>query len=98
VTRNIEEKIVFAIAPSGQGDGVPLLLVGVPTGAWDYMKDGKTHHFDLSSIGIPFKLMMYGASDHGAAMKVIEEAAKQQNVPLLDERRRDWAIKPKGLA
>jgi hypothetical protein len=92
---NIEEKIVFGLSPSPGGDGV-MLLLGVPKGAWEYMKDGKTHHFDLSSVGVPIKLIMYGAETHDAAIKVIEEHNRSQGIAHLDERRRDFSIKDKS--
>ena len=53
------QKLVFGVSPEGQGDGVPLLLIGVPDGAWKYMGRGKTHHLDLTSIGISIKLMLF---------------------------------------
>jgi hypothetical protein len=95
MTRNIEKKMVFAVAPEGQGDGVPLVLLGIPTGAWEYMRDGKTHNFDLTRSGIPVKLMLYGAADHSAAMKVVEDHMKTLGLPLLDARREDFSTKPK---
>ncbi|WP_287260120.1 hypothetical protein [Mesorhizobium sp.] len=91
-----DEKLVFAVSPAGQGDGVPILLVGVPNGAWEYMKDGKTHHFDLTKAGVPVKLLFFGAETHAAAMKVIDDAMKASGTAYLDERRTDFAIKPKG--
>ena len=92
---NIEQKLVFAISPQGTGDGVPMLLVGVPRDAWLYMKDGKTHHFDLSSIGIPIKLMMFGAKNHDAVMAVMNQAIAASGDAYLDERQKDFSIKPK---
>jgi hypothetical protein len=80
---------------AGVPDGVPVLLVGVPAGAWEYMKDGKTHHFDLTRIGIPIKMMFFGAADHGAAMKLMEDAQRASNTPALDLRREDFSIKPR---
>ncbi len=88
----IEEKMVFAVSP---GDGVPVVLLGIPQGAWEYMKDGKTHTFDLTRVGIPVKLMLYGAKDHDAAMKMIETHMSDRKLPYLDARREDFSIKPK---
>jgi hypothetical protein len=90
----IEQKIVFANSPRGQGDGVTLLLVGVPRDAWVYMKDGKTHHFDLTQVGMPVKMILFGARNHDAAMAVLQESAKSRGEAYLDERRRDFSIKP----
>ena len=93
--QNIEQKLVFAISPEGQGDGVPVLLIGVARDAWIYMKDGKTHHLDLSSIGIPVKLMMFGAKNHDAAMQVMQQAIAASGQAYLDERQRDFSMQPK---
>lgn len=92
----VEEKLVFAISPEGQGDGVPLLIVGVPRGAWRYMRDGKTHHFDLTKVGIPVKMMFFGCKDHAAGMKVLEDAAKSRGQPYLNKLNEDFSIKPKA--
>jgi hypothetical protein len=96
MTRNIEDKIVFGVCPGGEGDGVPLVLLGIPKGAWEYMKDGKTHNFDLTKAGIPVKLMLYGGDSHSHCMKMIEAHLSKQDLPYLDQRREDFSIKPKG--
>jgi len=95
---DIESKMVFAVAPDGTGDGAPLVMLGIPTGAWDYMSDGKTHTFDLTKIGLPVKLMLYGAADHTSAMKVLEGHLSEQGVAYLDERRTDFSIAPEPTA
>ena len=93
MTKNIEEKVVFGVSPEGCGDGVPLVLLGIPAGAWEYMKDGKTHTFDLTKIGLPIKLVIYGAETHDAAMKMINGYMSEHNLPYLDERHKDFSIK-----
>jgi hypothetical protein len=90
----IEEKMVFGISP-GDGNGVPLVLLGIPKGAWDYMKDGKTHTFDLTKAGLPIKIMLYGADNHSAALKMVERHIAEKGLPYLDQRREDFSIKPR---
>lgn len=51
---------------------------------------------DLTSIGIPLKMIIYGCADHDAGVRIIEDAARKNNVPLLDERRKDFGIKGGG--
>lgn len=92
---SIEQKLVFAIAPQGQGDGVPILMVGVPRAAWLYMKDGKTHHFDLSKIGVPIKFMFFGCKDHADGMKMLEEAIASRGQAYLNKLNEDFSIQPK---
>lgn len=43
---NIEQRPVFALATSDKG---PIIIIGIPKGAWDYMKDGHTTNFSLRS-------------------------------------------------
>jgi hypothetical protein len=95
-TRDINQKIVFGLSPSPEhlGPGT-VLLIGIPAAAWEYMKDGKTHHFDLSTAGVPIQIMLYGAADHDAAKAAIDKHNASLGVPTLDERRRDFSIKPK---
>lgn len=94
MVQTTNEKLVFAVAPSGTGDNVPIVIVGVPADAWKYMSDGKTHHFDLTSVGLPVKFMLFGADDHDSALRVLQEAAAARGMPLQDLRRRDFSIKP----
>lgn len=91
----IEEKIVFGISPDGQGDGIPLVLLGIPKGAWKYMKDGKTHNLDLTKVGIPAKIILYGGDSHTHCMKMIEGHLSGDGLPYLDRRREDFSIKDK---
>src|ERR1700682_5704130 len=93
----VDQKIAFAISPGGQGDGVPMLIVGVPAGAWEYMKDGKTHNLDLTKIGVPVKFVFFGAESHDAAMKVLQQGAAARGEATLDERRRAFSIEPKEV-
>lgn len=58
---NIEQKLVFAISPQGQGDGI----------------------------------MMFGAKNHDEAMKVMGDAIAATGQAYLDERQKDFSIKPK---
>ena len=91
-----DREIVFCIAPaSEQSDGVAVLLFGVPKAAWEYMKDGHTHTFDLTRARLPLKVLIYGAEDHAGAMKPIEEHMRKIGKPFADERGTDFSIKPK---
>jgi len=94
---NIEEKIVFAVAPEGQGDGVPVIMMGIPAGAWNYMQDGKTHTFDLTKAGVRAKLVLFGAQNHADARAALEAAAFASGADALDDQTRtDFSIQPKG--
>lgn len=92
----VDEKVVFGVAPNATGDGAPLVLLGIPALAWENLKGGKCSTFDLTRIGIPVKLMVYGAENHDAAMKVITDYNKAHSLATLDLRREDFGLKPKG--
>ena len=79
-------------------EGGTMVLLGIPAAAWDYMKDGKTHLFDLTKLGLPIQLVLFGAESHDAAMKVIEARNSRLGIAALDERRADFSINPKGAA
>jgi hypothetical protein len=86
-----EDKIVFMVAPTTD-EKPPILVFGIPKAAWDYMADGKTHTFDFTKIGIPLRVMMFGGKDHSDCMRMINETAAANKIPVLDERRRDFSI------
>src|SRR5579885_1315247 len=92
---DMENKVVFAVSLQGQGDGIPVVLLGIPARAWEHMKDGNTHTFDLTRAGVPVKLILYGARTHRDAMAVIETHSSLRGEPLLDARDRDFSIHPK---
>jgi hypothetical protein len=69
---SLRTRIVFAFS-----------LLGVPAGAWDYMKDGKTHHFDLTNIGVPFKLMFGAAIAVSRTVRLSCEARLLRNLTTI---------------
>ena len=90
---SIERKIVFGVAPPDRR-GTATIMIGVPAGAWDHMKDGNTHHFDLTRVGLPTQFVLFGAETHDAAMKLIEQGAREAGAAYLDLRREDFGIAP----
>ena len=89
--RNIEETITFMVGHSPITD-CPMLTLGIPKKAWLNMQDGKSIDFDLRGAGVPLQLLVYGADDHAGVMKIMEDAAKQNGIAILDERRKDFSI------
>lgn len=95
VKGSIEEKIVFALSAAGTGDGIPLVILGVPLGAWKYIREGKTNTFDLTKgpIPIPIKIMVFGGMSHAEVKGVLEKYAFAQGAQgILDETRADFRI------
>ena len=85
------EKVVFAVAPRADG-GLDVLL-GVSAASWEYMKDGKTHTFDLTKLGLPIRIMMFGSADHQKALDVIQAHNASIGVFETDDQRgRDFSI------
>lgn len=89
-----EQKVVFGVAAETGTKNVVVVLQ-VPPGGWEYMKDGTCHTFDLTSLGIPVKLMLAGCKDRADGVRVIEEANRARGLATLHDRR-DFGIKDGG--
>lgn len=89
-----DDKLVFALMPTTDG-GSPLLSIGVPRAAWERLKDGIGDTIDLSPLGFPVRIMVFGTESHAEGVKLLMEGAKRAGVAVLDERRRDFSIKTK---
>ena len=69
------------------------VLLGVPTAAWEYMKDGQTHTLDLLKLGVPIRIILYGGPDHEAVRKVIDAHNRSLGiVGVRDLSREDFSI------
>lgn len=84
-----EEKMVFAVSKAGDE---PLLLLGIPAAAWNHMKDGKTHHFDLTKAGIPLKLIVFGGETRAEMQAIIESHNQRQGLTTLYQPGKDFGI------
>ena len=84
-----EEKMVFAVSKAGDE---PLLLLGIPASAWEYMKNGKTHHFDLTKAGLPLKLIVFGGETRAEMQAIIEEHNRRQGLATLYQPGKDFGI------
>jgi hypothetical protein len=90
----VEDKIVFGFIPDNSGKAADVVVLGIPTAAWEYMKDGHTHTLDLTKIGIPMKLILFGSATHQAALDVIKQ--HNEGKPMEDRRHEDFSVKPDG--
>lgn len=70
-----EQKVAVGLGEALPG-GVPVLLLGIPAGAWEYMQDSKTHTFDLTKVGLPLKLVMFGAPTYDQVVETMDVAAR----------------------
>lgn len=73
---NIDQRVVFG-AGTGEG-GMPVIALGVSEKAWEYMKDGKSHTFDLRPIGLPITLVLFGGETRESIQAILQEAAGGQ--------------------
>lgn len=89
-----KEKVAFGL--SIDESGVPCVLMGISSDAWEYMKDGKTHTFDLTKVGVKVRIMMFGCESHEAALDQMTKGFHAAGKPVLDERNRDFSIPEKG--
>lgn len=88
-----DEKVMFAVAP--RGDGGTDVLLGVPTSAWEYMKDGKTHTFDLTKLGLPIRIIMCGGRDQRQIRDWIDRHNKSLGIDVTENRMDDdFSIRP----
>ncbi len=86
-----EEKIIFAISQDHENQTL-LVMLGIPTAAWEYMKDGKTHTFDLQKAGLPVRLVLFGGRDLESIMKILKEDLQKQGIKVNDQRGKDFSI------
>lgn len=96
-SKSKERNCVFGVSYEGQvgdPDRIPVVVIGIPAGAWAYMADGKTHSFDLSRVGVPVKLMLFGTATRASAMDMITEANAMNGKNTIDATDQDFAMKP----
>lgn len=87
----LEEKIrrhemIFAVAPPKEKGDPDTVILGITTEAWNYMKDGMTHTFDLRKVGIPVQMIIYGSEDYPTAMAHIKQFIDKSGIPFIDAR------------
>lgn len=92
------KRIAFGISGPTVGDATDktTLIIGIPKPAWEYMKDGKTHHFTLESADIPIQIILFGAKTHDLAISIIKEANRVRGFKTEDRTKEDFSIKPKA--
>jgi hypothetical protein len=66
-------------------------VIGIPRPAYERMKDGKTLHFENIEMGL--RIVLFGAADHAAAVKMLHDGAAKAGAVLDDQRRKDSGIK-----
>ena len=76
-------------------DGIPLVTLGVSKAAWEYMKDGKSHTFDLTAAGIPLRLIMFGGETKAGMIESLRAQGEAWGLTVNDGPPLDFGIKNK---
>lgn len=84
--------LVFCLG-HGNPDLPPTLLLGITEAAWDYLKQGGVNHFDLSSMGLELRVVVFGGKDQEEVYEALRIAAKSAGGELLDQRDKDHGVK-----
>ena len=65
------EQAVFGLG--NQPDGSHVAVIGIHEKAWEHMRDGQTHTFDLRSLGYPVQIILFGAKDQSTAIRLMTD-------------------------
>lgn len=87
----VDEKAIFATAVSA--DGKPLIVIGIPQGLWEHIKNGETNvHFDFSNAGIEVQLVMFGGPDHQSVLKTVQDLCTVEDVAKVSAGSPKWRL------
>ena len=84
MAQDIDEKPVFMLA--GGGSEGPIFVMGIPAKCWEYMKDGKTSTYDLTRVGMPIKIMLFGGDTHESIIRDFQKWADEHGAAFTDMR------------
>jgi hypothetical protein len=93
--KDFDKEIVFGVMqPNGDTPAPVTVFCGVPRACYDDMitNQARTKNFDLTALGLPFRLIMFAAESYEKAKDVLEQAAAQLNLPLDYRTRDDFSI------
>ncbi len=66
-----DDRCVFALGENN--DGTTVLIVGLNAHTWEYIKDGKTSTIDLTKVGVPLQLILFGAETKEDCLKLFQQ-------------------------
>lgn len=84
-----EEKIVFGVSPRESGAD---LLLGISRAAWEYMQHGQTQTIDLTKLGLPFRLILWGGATQAEIRAAVEVHNAKLGLVTEDQTDRDFSI------
>ena len=77
-----EAKVLFGVSPRGSGTD---LLIGISRASWEYMKDGHTHTIDLTKLGLPVRVIIWGGPTQAALRATVEAHNARLGLPPIDD-------------
>jgi hypothetical protein len=85
----IADKCLFAYTPAENnpdGSGTPMLCFLMPEAAWDYMRGGMCHEFNLTNVGIPIQVVIGRCKDyaHGKQLLAMAGALTPKTADISD--------------
>lgn len=89
-----EGRVVFGFIPADtQADGVPILVLGLTDAARDDLARGMGQTLDLTSLGLPLKLVTVGGKDQATIRAALELLVKDSGAPTHTMYDRDLTLK-----
>lgn len=73
---------LFTVWRRNEGETVPIVVVAIHGATWDHIRSGNTAHFDFSGVGVPAKLIVFGAPDRASARDTLEAVVGKFDVDL----------------
>ena len=73
-----EQQIVMLM---GRPPAGPLLFLGFPQGAWDYMAEGRVHVMDLTQAGVGLKIIITRGETKADVERILQETIGQAPPP-----------------
>jgi hypothetical protein len=82
-----EHQVVFGLSADRR-----FVILGISEASWNFMKDGKTHNFNLEQLGFPVSIVMYGAATRAQAYDMISHLTDNKKDPQLVDLESDFSI------
>jgi hypothetical protein len=82
------EKVVFGIGEDAKG--TKTVIIGVSDASWKYMRDGRTHTLDLTGLGLPIQIILFGGRTQEGIKALLAKAGDENTRDVTDQ---DFGIK-----
>lgn len=75
------DKTVFAMV--GEGEAATL-VIGLPQGSWEHIKDGHTVTFDLRRFGLSHRIILFGGKDRAECRSKLKADDDTLDISAID--------------